>query len=29
LGKKSLPWLSDEWIDMLKVTFDEAKGSIS
>ena len=25
LGKKSLPWLSDEWIDMLKVTFDEAK----
>ena len=25
LGKKSLPWLSDEWIDMLKVAFDEAK----
>lgn len=25
LGKKSLHWLSDEWIDMLQVTFDEAK----
>ncbi len=25
LGKKSLKWLSDEWIDMLQVTFDEAK----
>ena len=25
LGKRSLRWLSDEWIDMLKVTFDEAK----
>ena len=25
LGKKSLRWLSDEWIDALKVTFDEAK----
>lgn len=25
LGKKSLPWLSDKWIDMLQVTFDEAK----
>lgn len=25
LGKKSLPWLSDEWIDMLQVAFDEAK----
>jgi hypothetical protein len=25
LGKTSLKWLSDEWIDMLKVTFDEAK----
>lgn len=25
LGKKSLPWLSDEWIDMLRVAFDEAK----
>jgi len=24
LGKKSLPWLSDAWIDMLKVAFDEA-----
>lgn len=25
LGKKSLRWLSDEWIDMLQVTFTEAK----
>ncbi len=25
LGKKSLTWLSDEWIEMLQVTFDEAK----
>jgi hypothetical protein len=25
LGKVSLKWLSDEWIDMLKVTFNEAK----
>lgn len=25
LGKKSLKWLSDEWIAMLQVTFDEAK----
>ena len=25
LGKPSLKWLSDEWIDMLKVSFDEAK----
>lgn len=25
LGKKSLKWLSDEWIDMLQVTFAEAK----
>src|ERR1035437_3330757 len=25
LGKKSLNWLSDEWIDMLQVTFAEAK----
>jgi hypothetical protein len=25
LGVESLPWLGDEWIDMLKVTFDEAK----
>lgn len=25
LGKKSLKWLSDEWIDMLKIVFDEAK----
>jgi hypothetical protein len=25
LGKQSLKWLSDDWIDMLKVTFDEAK----
>jgi hypothetical protein len=25
MGKKSLKWLSDEWIEMLKVTFDEAK----
>ena len=25
LGKKSLKWLSDEWIDMLQVTFTEAK----
>jgi hypothetical protein len=25
LGKKSLTWLSDEWIAMLQVTFDEAK----
>ena len=25
LGKKSLTWLSDEWIDMLGVAFDEAK----
>lgn len=24
-GKRSLYWLSDEWIDMLQVTFDEAK----
>jgi hypothetical protein len=24
LGKPSLKWLSDEWIDMLKVAFDEA-----
>ena len=25
VGKKSLQWLSPEWIDMLKVCFDEAK----
>ncbi|MDD3062484.1 MAG: glycosyl hydrolase [Massilibacteroides sp.] len=25
LGKKSLTWLSDKWIEMLQVTFDEAK----
>jgi hypothetical protein len=25
LGKPSLKWLSNEWIDMLKVVFDEAK----
>lgn len=25
LGKKSLTWLSDEWIQMLQVVFDEAK----
>lgn len=25
LGKKSLKWLSEEWIDMLKLTFEEAK----
>ncbi len=25
MGKKSLTWLSDEWIDMLQVTFAEAK----
>lgn len=25
LGKKSLKWLSDEWLDMLQLTFDEAK----
>ena len=25
LGKPSLKWLSDEWIDMLKVAFDEVK----
>jgi hypothetical protein len=25
MGKKSLVWLSDEWIEMLQVTFDEAK----
>jgi len=25
LGKSSLQWLSDEWIDMLKVVFDEAR----
>ncbi|WP_372933563.1 glycosyl hydrolase [Mariniphaga sediminis] len=25
LGKKSLKWLSDEWIEMLQITFDEAK----
>jgi hypothetical protein len=25
LGKTSLKWLSNEWIDMLKVVFDEAK----
>lgn len=25
VGHKSLDWLSDEWIDMLKVVFDEAK----
>lgn len=25
LGKPSLKWLSDEWIDILKVVFDEAK----
>ena len=24
LGKPSLPWLSPEWIDLLKVCFDEA-----
>ena len=24
LGKASLPWLSPEWINMLKVCFDEA-----
>ncbi len=25
LGKPTLPWLSDAWIDALQVTFDEAK----
>jgi hypothetical protein len=25
LGKPSLKWLSNEWIDMLKIVFDEAK----
>jgi hypothetical protein len=25
LGKPSLKWLSNEWIDMLKITFDEAR----
>ena len=25
IGKPSLPWLSPDWIDMLKVCFDEAK----
>jgi hypothetical protein len=25
LGKKSLKWLSDEWIEMLKVVFEESK----
>jgi hypothetical protein len=25
LGRPSLKWLSDEWIDMLKVVFDEAR----
>ena len=25
MGKKSLTWLSDEWIQMLQVVFDEAK----
>ena len=25
VGKKALTWLSDEWIDMLQVVFDEAK----
>src|SRR5512136_2145587 len=25
LGRPSLRWLSNEWIDMLRVTFDEAK----
>jgi hypothetical protein len=25
LGKLSMKWLSDEWIEMLKITFDEAK----
>ena len=25
MGKKSLRWLSEEWMDMLQVTFDEAK----
>jgi hypothetical protein len=25
LGVKSLQWLSDEWVDMLQLTFDEAK----
>ena len=25
LGIKSLTWLSDEWLDMLQLTFDEAK----
>jgi hypothetical protein len=25
LGKPSLKWLSDEWIDLLKVVFDESK----
>ena len=25
LGKPTLPWLSEAWIDALKVTFDEAK----
>ncbi len=25
MGIRSLEWLSDEWIDMLQVTFDEAK----
>ena len=25
IGKKTLIWLSDEWIDMLGVAFDEAK----
>ena len=26
LGKPSVKWLSDEWIDLLKVVFDEARG---
>ncbi len=25
MGKKSLTWLSEEWLDMLQATFDEAK----
>ena len=25
LGKASVKWLSDEWIDLLKIVFDEAK----
>jgi hypothetical protein len=25
LGKRSVPWLSDEWIELLQFTFDEAR----